>query len=137
MNNNMTASTLSKLDELVKNSTKVTPIIGPHFCPECGHNLAPYISNMSNQLKDPRNNLRPEQSTTQTEKLKSDKEHGMDKRLMNITELSAYLGTPKASIYTKVCTRKIPRECVVKLGRSLRFDKTAIDAWINSHRTQA
>ncbi|NLO92214.1 MAG: helix-turn-helix domain-containing protein [Elusimicrobia bacterium] len=61
----------------------------------------------------------------------------MDKRLMNITELSAYLGTPKASIYTKVCTRKIPPECVVKLGRSLRFDKTAIDAWINSHRAQA
>lgn len=56
------------------------------------------------------------------------------KRLMNIGELSAYLGTPKGSIYTMVCLRKIPQECVVKLGKALRFEKEAIDKWINEKR---
>jgi excisionase family DNA binding protein len=58
----------------------------------------------------------------------------MEKRLMNINELSAYLGTPKASIYTMVCLRKIPRACVVKLGRSLRFEKDGIDKWITERK---
>jgi excisionase family DNA binding protein len=57
------------------------------------------------------------------------------KRLMNIGELSAYLGTPKGSIYTMVCLGKIPQECVVKLGRALRFEKDAIDKWINEKRS--
>ena len=57
------------------------------------------------------------------------------KRLMNVSELSAYLGTPKGSIYTMVCMRKIPQECVVKFGRALRFERTAIDAWINQQKT--
>jgi excisionase family DNA binding protein len=56
------------------------------------------------------------------------------KRLMNIKELSEYLGTPKGSIYTMVCLRKIPQECVIKLGRALRFEKDAIDKWINEKR---
>ncbi len=56
------------------------------------------------------------------------------KRLMNIEELSEYLGTPKGSIYTMVCLRKIPQECVIKLGRALRFEKDAIDKWINEKR---
>jgi excisionase family DNA binding protein len=58
----------------------------------------------------------------------------MEKRLMNIKELSAYLGTPKGSIYTMVCLRKIPQECVIKLGRSLRFEKDGIDRWITENR---
>ena len=57
------------------------------------------------------------------------------KRLMNIEELSEYLGTPKGSIYTMVCLRKIPQECVIKLGRALRFEKDAIDKWINEKRS--
>jgi excisionase family DNA binding protein len=59
----------------------------------------------------------------------------MEKRLMNIRELAAYLGTPKGSIYTMVCLRKIPQECIVKLGRALRFEKEAIDKWINEKRS--
>lgn len=55
----------------------------------------------------------------------------MEKRLMNIKELSEYLGTPKGSIYTMVCLKKIPPECVVKLGRALRFEKVLIDNWIS------
>ncbi len=59
----------------------------------------------------------------------------MEKRLMNIRELAAYLGTPKGSIYTMVCLRKIPQGCIVKLGRALRFEKEAIDKWINEKRS--
>lgn len=58
----------------------------------------------------------------------------MKKRLLNIKELSEYLGTPKGSIYTMVCLKKIPPECVVKLGRALRFEKTGIDNWISGQR---
>ena len=57
-----------------------------------------------------------------------------NKRLLNISELATYLGTPKGSIYTMVCLRKIPQYCVVKLGRALRFEKDAIDRWINEKR---
>ena len=56
----------------------------------------------------------------------------MEKRLMNIKELSEYLGTSKGSLYTMVFMRKIPKECIVKIGRSLRFEKEGIDRWINA-----
>lgn len=59
----------------------------------------------------------------------------MDKRLLNIKELSEYLATSKSSIYTQVCLGKIPPVCVVKIGRALRFEKAEIDRWLNSKRT--
>jgi len=59
----------------------------------------------------------------------------MEKRLMNITELSEYLGTAKGSLYTMVCLRKIPQNCIVKMGRSLRFEREAIDKWITGKRS--
>lgn len=58
----------------------------------------------------------------------------MEKRLLNIKELSEYMGTPKSSIYTMVCLRRIPQECIVKMGRALRFEKVQIDLWLNSKR---
>ncbi|OGS33038.1 MAG: hypothetical protein A2218_07855 [Elusimicrobia bacterium RIFOXYA2_FULL_53_38] len=58
----------------------------------------------------------------------------MEKRLLNVRELSVYLGTTKGSLYTMVCLRKIPQHCVVKLGRSLRFERTAIDAWLDTQK---
>jgi excisionase family DNA binding protein len=53
----------------------------------------------------------------------------MEKRLLNVTELSEYISVPKNSIYTMVCLRKLPG--VVRLGRALRFEKAAIDDWVN------
>ena len=58
----------------------------------------------------------------------------MEKRLLNITELAAYIGSPKSSIYTQVCLRRIPQVCIVKIGRSLRFEKSEIDKWISAKR---
>ena len=48
---------------------------------------------------------------------------------MNVPELSEYLSLPKASIYTMVSLKKLPG--VVRIGRALRFEKAAIDAWIS------
>ncbi|OGR46961.1 MAG: hypothetical protein A2X34_09715 [Elusimicrobia bacterium GWC2_51_8] len=56
------------------------------------------------------------------------------RRLINIGDLSKYLGTPKSSIYTMVCLKKIPEKAIVRLGRSLRFDLAEIDSWIEQNR---
>ena len=53
---------------------------------------------------------------------------------MNTKELSEYLGTTRGSIYVMVHMRKIPPEYVVKLGKSLRFEKDGIDRWITGNR---
>ena len=58
----------------------------------------------------------------------------MEKRLLTVKELAVYIGTTVGSIYTLTHMGKIPRECVVKLGRSLRFEREAIDAWINQQK---
>lgn len=55
----------------------------------------------------------------------------MQKRLLNVTELSEYLATPKGSIYTMVFEGKIPADCIVRIGRALRFEKIKVDEWIN------
>ena len=54
------------------------------------------------------------------------------KRLMNIKELSEYLGTPVGTLYQWVSQRRIP---FVKLGRSTRFDIEKIQKWINENST--
>ena len=52
----------------------------------------------------------------------------LEKRLININEASEYLGIPKGSLYKMVWQRRVP--FVVKIGRSLRFDREKIDKWI-------
>jgi excisionase family DNA binding protein len=60
----------------------------------------------------------------------------MEKRLMNVKELSGYLSMPTATVYTMVSLQKLPG--VVRLGRALRFEKAAIDEWVNAQAsTQA
>jgi len=50
---------------------------------------------------------------------------------MKIEDLSVYLDTPVATIYTWTHQKKIPH---VKIGRSLRFDLAEIDLWVNERR---
>ena len=59
----------------------------------------------------------------------------MEKRLLNIKEASEYLGIPKGSLYKMVWMKKLP--FVVKLGRSLRFDKIGMDAFIKENAQEA
>lgn len=55
----------------------------------------------------------------------------MEKKLMNVRELSEYLSMPTATVYAYVGRAKIPPDCIRRIGRSLKFDKLAVDRWIN------
>lgn len=58
----------------------------------------------------------------------------MDKRLININELSEYIGLSKNTIYSWVSQRKIP---FVKCGRLTKFDLQRIDEWIEGNSSRA
>ena len=55
----------------------------------------------------------------------------MEKRLMNIRELSEYISMPVATIYSYKSMGKIPMDCIIKIGTSLKFDVEAVNRWIN------
>ena len=55
----------------------------------------------------------------------------MEKRLRNVREMSAYLSKPIATVYAYVGRGKIPAECIRRIGRALKFDRIAVDAWSN------
>lgn len=55
----------------------------------------------------------------------------MEKKLMNVRELSEYLAMPTATVYAYVGRAKIPQDCVRRIGRALKFDKQAVDRWIS------
>ena len=52
------------------------------------------------------------------------------KRLLTVNELAEYMGTTPKSIYTLKCKGKIPKACIIKRGKSLRFDIIEVDKWI-------
>ena len=60
----------------------------------------------------------------------------MERRLLTIGELSTYIGVPKATLYTWVCLRQIPAACIVRLGRSLKFDIQEVDKWIEGSKSK-
>mgnify|MGYP001616654698 CR=1 FL=1 len=51
----------------------------------------------------------------------------MERRYLNIKELSDYMGIPKGTLYVWVCQKRIP---YAKIGGLLRFDLREIDGWI-------
>lgn len=51
----------------------------------------------------------------------------MEKRYLNVEELSQYIGVKKNTIYNWVSQRKIP---FIKCGRLTKFDIKAIDKWM-------
>jgi excisionase family DNA binding protein len=53
----------------------------------------------------------------------------MEKRLLNITELSSFLNLKIASIYDLVYRKQIP---YTKIGNRLRFDVGLIDKWLEA-----
>lgn len=55
-----------------------------------------------------------------------------DKRLLDVDGLSMYLSMPKGTIYTYVSMGRIPKECIRHIGRALRFERKAIDAWVSA-----
>ncbi len=55
----------------------------------------------------------------------------MEARWLGVKELSKYTSMPEDTIYTYVSRRRIPPECVRRIGRKLLFDLTAVDRWIS------
>jgi excisionase family DNA binding protein len=49
------------------------------------------------------------------------------KQVMDIKELSTYLGIGKSKIYNLIRHKKIPAS---KIGRQYRFSKDVVDAWL-------
>lgn len=56
----------------------------------------------------------------------------MEKRLLTVKDLSAYLSMPVATVYAYVSRGKIPADCIKRIGRSLKFDRQAVDHWISA-----
>ena len=59
----------------------------------------------------------------------------MEKKLLNVKQLSEYISMPAPTIYTYVSTGKIPAECIKRIGRALKFDVGAVDRWVNGSST--
>ena len=53
----------------------------------------------------------------------------MERRYLNINELSGYIGVPKGTLYVWVCQKRIP---YAKIGGLLRFDLRQIDGWVKA-----
>jgi len=51
-------------------------------------------------------------------------------KLLDINEVAEFLGISKDTLYKMVNQRRIP---FVKVGRLLRFERAALDAWIRQH----
>lgn len=56
----------------------------------------------------------------------------MEKRLLSVPEVCSYLALPKATVYSFVARGRFPEGTVRRLGRALRFEKSAIDGWLAS-----
>ncbi|MDR3306777.1 MAG: helix-turn-helix domain-containing protein [Endomicrobium sp.] len=51
----------------------------------------------------------------------------LNKQIMDIKELSQYLGIGKSKIYSLIRMKKIPAS---KIGRQYRFSKDIVDSWL-------
>ena len=59
----------------------------------------------------------------------------VQKELMDIRKASAYLGIKVNTLYEWVYTRRIPHFKIG--GRSIRFDRRALDQWIEKQMVEA
>lgn len=59
--------------------------------------------------------------------MESDTQKKETKQIMDIQELSEYLGIGKSKIYSLIRQKKIPAS---KIGRQYRFSKDVIDNWL-------
>lgn len=57
----------------------------------------------------------------------------MNRRLLNVEELSQYIGLSTSTIYSWVSQTRIP---FVKLGRLTRFDLQKIEEWIEENSVE-
>ena len=65
-----------------------------------------------------------------TKNMSSGSNNGVGKRLLNVREAALYLGLDVDTVYKKSRWRELPS---VKVGRALRFDLQALEAYIEQH----
>ncbi len=58
----------------------------------------------------------------------------MEKRYINIDELSEYTGLSKNTLYGWIWQKRIP---YTKFGRLVKFDKEAIERWVMKNSVKA
>lgn len=58
---------------------------------------------------------------------------GVGKRLLNVREAALYMGLDVDTVYRKARLRELPS---VKVGRALRFDLKALEAYVEQHTIQ-
>ncbi len=57
----------------------------------------------------------------------------MEKRYLNVAELSEYLNIPKHTLYSWVSMKRIPH---LKIGGTLRFDMRDIETWLKEKKVE-
>ncbi|OGF48617.1 MAG: hypothetical protein A2231_11530 [Candidatus Firestonebacteria bacterium RIFOXYA2_FULL_40_8] len=57
-----------------------------------------------------------------------------EKRLLDLSEASVFIGLPKGSLYNMCCRKLIP---VVRINRKLLFDKEKLVQWIATNSVEA
>ena len=57
----------------------------------------------------------------------------IEKEVINVIELSAYIGLSKSTIWKKTSNRKIPH---FKVGKMLYFNIKEINSWLQSNRVE-
>ena len=57
----------------------------------------------------------------------------VEKGLLSVDELAAYLGVSRWSVYQWISQRRVP---YVKIGRLVRFDKVEIRGWVDGRRVK-
>ena len=58
----------------------------------------------------------------------------MEKRLLNIKEVSEYLGISQKGLYNMIYRREIP---FIKIGGRVRFDIIDLDKWIERQKIKS
>jgi excisionase family DNA binding protein len=54
----------------------------------------------------------------------------LPRKLLTVKEVSAYTGLAPDTIYKMVSQRRIP---FTKVGRLVKFEQSALDAWLKQH----
>lgn len=108
--------------------------VDPDRLEDALHTLARWIANEHRRRLSGRGSARPDQSLGRT----TTTFDGLNEnpRLLDVDALAHYLSVPKATVYSWAFTRKILEMAIVRLGRTLKFDRCQIDDWVNRNRSE-
>jgi predicted DNA-binding transcriptional regulator AlpA len=59
------------------------------------------------------------------------------KKLFDVPSLANYLSISPNAVYVMVSKKKIDSSCIIKMGKSLKFDVARVDEWLERLRTES